>query len=182
MAPESRKKCLAKEQLLCFLDTMSTVFEQSEAKRRVADAANAGNAAAVSTEIQREVFINMGVDPQVGLDSLANVRALYHDDRECILKHLEFIQREESARELAEMGQEAFQQKRQQTKQVEEQQLKLLHQLRKLPVDVQEGFLQGLSSKAQGISASSFFNCVPTEETDPSKKLEMVPPILEKLI
>jgi hypothetical protein len=163
MAASKEKRCLPKQQLLSFFDRMSTVFDDLGAKRRVADAAKAGKFVAVSSDIQREVFISMSIDPDFGMQSLANVRTFYHDDRECVLKHLEYVQKVERARQLAEMGLEAFQHQRQQTKEVEEQQLKLLHQLRKLPADVQAGFLLGLSKPVQGFSASSFFNCVPTE-------------------
>eukprot|EP00246_Nothoceros_aenigmaticus_P000634 TRINITY_DN10884_c0_g1_i1.p1 TRINITY_DN10884_c0_g1~~TRINITY_DN10884_c0_g1_i1.p1 ORF type:complete len:125 (-),score=24.32 TRINITY_DN10884_c0_g1_i1:98-472(-) len=91
----------------------------------------------------------MGIEPKFGIACLGKVNTVYKDDKELMLKFYEFISREEMACDEAELSPEAFQQKMQHFKRLQEQQLRMLQHLRGLPVDQQKDFIQGMQSQMQ---------------------------------
>ncbi|CAK9858453.1 unnamed protein product [Sphagnum jensenii] len=138
---------LSKQQLLQLFQDCSAAFENQETKNRIADAVREKReAVTVTTEVQEELFIKMGIDPKFGIDCLGKVNSIYADDRELMIKFYDFVSREEMACEEAELGPEAFKQKMEHVKKIQQQQLGMLQQLRSLPVDQQRNFLQGMQS------------------------------------
>ncbi|XP_024528980.1 uncharacterized protein LOC9631413 [Selaginella moellendorffii] len=145
-----RSGMLSKEQLFRLFLEFAHLVDKPEVKKRISDAVQARQeAVGVTTEIQEEIFLRMGVEPKFGIASLGKVNTVYKDDRELMLKFYEFVAREEMACDEAELGRDAFQQKMQQFTKSQEQQLKLLQQLRNLSLDRQQAFFQDLQARMQ---------------------------------
>jgi hypothetical protein len=60
-------------------------------------------------------------DPKFGIDCLGKVNSVYADDRELMIKFYDFVSREEMACEEAELGPEAFKQKMEHVKKIQQQ-------------------------------------------------------------
>ncbi|KAH9575648.1 hypothetical protein CY35_01G121300 [Sphagnum magellanicum] len=113
---------LSKQQLLQLFQDCSAAFENQETKNRIADAVREKReAVTVTTEVQEELFIKMGIDPKFGIDCLGKVNSVYADDRELMIKFYDFVSREEMACEEAELGPEAFKQKMEHVKKIQQQ-------------------------------------------------------------
>ncbi|XP_024369183.1 uncharacterized protein [Physcomitrium patens] len=145
---------LTKEQLLQLFRDFSSVLDQPETKSRIADAIkDEQEAVNVTTEIQEELFLKMGVDPKFGIECLGKVNTVYSDDRDLMIQFYQFVSREEMACEEAELGPEAFARKMEEVKKSQQQQRGMLQQLRAFPVDQQQAFFQMLQSKMHEVQS-----------------------------
>jgi len=156
---------LSKEQLLQLFKEFSEVLDRPDTKKRIADAVKAKQEAVnLTTDVQEELFIKMGVDPRFGIECLGKVNKVYEGDRDLMIKFYEFVTREELACEEAELGPEAFAQKMENVKKIQQQQMGMLQQLRGLPVDQQQAFLQGLQSQMHQTQAGPGGSAMTPEE------------------
>lgn len=158
---------LTKEQLQQLFLDFSNVLDQPETKRRIADAVQAKQEAVnVTTEIQEELFLKMGVDPKFGIDCLGKVNTVYANDRDLMIQFYQFVSREEMACEEAELGPEAFARKMEEVKKFQQQQMDMLQQLRGIPVDQQQAVIQGLQAKMHEAQSSGGAAMTPQEIQD----------------
>ncbi|KAG0570436.1 hypothetical protein M758_6G155700 [Ceratodon purpureus] len=147
---------LTKEQLLQLFRDFASVLALPETKNRLAEAiSDKQEAVNVTTEIQEELFLKMGVDPKFGIESLGKVNIVYADDRDLMIQFYQFVSAEEMACEEAELGPEAFARKMEEVKKSQQQQMGMLRQLRGIPVDEQQAFLQELQSKMHEAQSES---------------------------
>ncbi|KAG0614166.1 hypothetical protein M758_6G155700 [Ceratodon purpureus] len=131
-------------------------WNKTETKNRLAEAiSDKQEAVNVTTEIQEELFLKMGVDPKFGIESLGKVNIVYADDRDLMIQFYQFVSAEEMACEEAELGPEAFARKMEEVKKSQQQQMGMLRQLRGIPVDEQQAFLQELQSKMHEAQSES---------------------------
>ncbi|KAG0588954.1 hypothetical protein KC19_2G280900 [Ceratodon purpureus] len=155
---------LTKEQLRQLFGDFSNVLDQPETKRRIADAVRAKQEAVnVTTEIQEELFLKMGVEPKFGIDCLGKVNTIYANDRELMIQFYQFVSREEMACEEAELGPEAFARKMEDVKKFQQQQMGMLQQLRGIPVDQQQAVFQSLQTKMHEAQTSGGAAMTPQE-------------------
>ncbi|PRQ54274.1 hypothetical protein RchiOBHm_Chr2g0175681 [Rosa chinensis] len=103
-------------------------------------------AVAVTTAIQEEIFLEMGIDPRFGLLCLGKVNINYENDQDMMIRFYKFIAREEMACDEAELGADEFAERMQldSRKQMQEQQLEMLKHMRRFPLDDQSAILEKL--------------------------------------
>ncbi|KAH9306568.1 hypothetical protein KI387_010972, partial [Taxus chinensis] len=90
-------------------------------KKRIADAVRDNQEpVAVTTEIQEELLLKMGIDPQFGISCLGKVNTFYENDRELMLQFYDFVAKEELACDEAELGPDAFSEKLRQQQKLQE--------------------------------------------------------------
>ncbi|KAF5479829.1 hypothetical protein F2P56_000619 [Juglans regia] len=65
-------------------------------------------AVAVTTAIQEEIFLEMGVDPAFGLSCLGKVNVVFENDQDLMIRFYRFLAKEEMACDEAELGPEEF--------------------------------------------------------------------------
>ncbi|GBG67633.1 hypothetical protein CBR_g762 [Chara braunii] len=141
---------LGRAQLLEFFQQNMELFDVPEVKKRLSDAVRAGrDPAAVTTELQEELLMAMGIEPKFGIECLGRVSFCFKDDREVMLKLYELMAKEELACDEAELGPKAFAEKMEQMRKAQEQQMVLLKQLQKQPIEAQREFLSSLYSQSQ---------------------------------
>ncbi|XP_024393855.1 uncharacterized protein [Physcomitrium patens] len=158
---------LTKEQLLQLFQQFSKVLDEPETKRRIADAIKAKQEAVnVTTKIQEELLVKMGVEPKFGIECLGKVSAIYKNDRDLMIQFYQFVSREEMACEEAELGPEAFAKKMEQVKKFQQQQMGMLQQLRNVPVDQQQAVFQQLQTKMRETQSSGGAAMTPQEIQD----------------
>ncbi|KZV47561.1 hypothetical protein F511_32225 [Dorcoceras hygrometricum] len=133
---------LSRDQLLYLFGQFSFLTSQPEVKKRIADAVrDKKEAVAVTTAIQEEIFLQMGVDPRFGLASLGKVNMVYENDRELMIQFYGFVAKEEIACEEAELGPEKFAERMKMQQKLQEQQLEMLRHMRKFHLNDQSAIL-----------------------------------------
>ncbi|KAI8541303.1 hypothetical protein RHMOL_Rhmol08G0051500 [Rhododendron molle] len=137
---------LSRDQLLHLFDRFSFLTSQPEVKKRIADAVDdKQEAVAVTTELQEEIFLEMGVDIK-GLGREVNIQS-----------YRPFVAdpREEMACEEAELGPDQFSKKLQMQHKLQEQQLEMLKHMRKFHLDDQSAILDKLHEQMDADSTAS---------------------------
>lgn len=125
-------------------------------KKRIADAVNdQQEAVAVTTAIQEEVFLEMGVDPGFGIGCLGKVNMVYENDRELMIRFYGFVAKEEMACDEAELGPDEFAEKICNQHKLQEQQLEMLKYMRKFHMDDQSAVLEKLHEQMQNANFDS---------------------------
>ncbi|KAA8548238.1 hypothetical protein F0562_004501 [Nyssa sinensis] len=129
---------LSREQLLYLFNRFSFLTSQPDVKKRIAEAVDdKQEAVAVTTAIQEEILLEMGVEPRFGLACLGKVNMAYENDRDLMIHFYEFVAKEEIACEEAELGPDKFSERMQMQHELQKQQLEMLKHMRNLHVDDQ---------------------------------------------
>eukprot|EP00245_Coleochaete_scutata_P006525 TRINITY_DN20996_c0_g1_i1.p1 TRINITY_DN20996_c0_g1~~TRINITY_DN20996_c0_g1_i1.p1 ORF type:complete len:207 (+),score=46.76 TRINITY_DN20996_c0_g1_i1:35-655(+) len=146
---------LSREQLLQLFHSNTDLLDRPDVKKRLLEAVRAGReAAAATTELQEELLHSMGIDPKFGIQCLGRVNDVYKNDRELMLKFYEFVSREELACDEAELLPDEYQEKLENLKSSNEQQLEMLYQLRRHPIEQQRILLQQMAAQLKRAQAS----------------------------
>ncbi|EAY80951.1 hypothetical protein OsI_36131 [Oryza sativa Indica Group] len=131
-AAASTTSMMTRPQLLHLFSRFSFLTSLPEVKARIADAVrDKQEAVAVTTEIQEEILREMGIDPSFGIGCLGKVNVMYEDDMELMVKFYQFVAKEEMAIDEAELDPIEFAEKIHAQHKLQEQQLKMLIQMRK---------------------------------------------------
>ncbi|KAJ4775909.1 plant/protein [Rhynchospora pubera] len=103
---------LSREQLLHLFSRFSFLVSLPDAKKRILDAVrDKQEAIAVTTAIQEEILLEMGIDPGFGIGCLGKVNTVYENDMELMIKFFQFVAKEEMAIDEAELDPDEFAQK-----------------------------------------------------------------------
>ncbi|KAL6139424.1 hypothetical protein ACLB2K_057728 [Fragaria x ananassa] len=141
---------LSREQLLHLFDRFAFLTSQPEVKKRIADGVeDKQEAVAVTTAIQEEIFVEMGIDPRFGISCLGKVNLKYENDQDMMIRFYKFIAREELACDEAELGANEFAERMQIQEKIHEQQLETLKHMRKYPLDDQSAILEKLRQQME---------------------------------
>ncbi|KAM7509266.1 hypothetical protein LguiA_019719 [Lonicera macranthoides] len=141
---------LSIDQLLHLFNRFSFLTSHPDVKKRIADAVNdKQEAVAVTTAIQEEIFLEMGVDPRFGLACLGKVNMAYENNQDLMIRFYEFVANEEMACEEAELGPDKFAEKTEMQKKLQEQQLEMLKHMRNFHVDDQSAILEKLRQQME---------------------------------
>ncbi|XP_059669967.1 uncharacterized protein LOC132315644 [Cornus florida] len=142
---------LSREQLLHLFDRFSFLTSQPDVKDRIADAVLNENqeAVAVTTAIQEEIFLEMGVDPRFGLACLGKVNMTYENDQDLMIRFYGFVAKEEMACEEAELGPDKFAERMHMQHELQEQQLEMLKHMRYFHLDDQSVILEKLREQME---------------------------------
>ncbi|KAF0895345.1 hypothetical protein E2562_012380 [Oryza meyeriana var. granulata] len=136
-------KMMTREQLLHLFSRFSFLTSLPDVKARIADAVREKQeAVAVTTEIQEEILREMGIDPSFGIGCLGKVNIVYEDDMELMVKFYQFVAKEEMAIDEAELDPREFTEKMHAQQKLQEQQLKMLIQMRKYNPESQSVILE----------------------------------------
>lgn len=103
-----RSGMLTREQLLEMFNTFISEIQKPETKARVKAVVGKRPVEDETTQIQREIFINMGVDGDHGLNCLQSVQSTYRADQEVIFKFMQMTEMESLACDEAELPEEEF--------------------------------------------------------------------------
>ncbi|XP_010456171.1 PREDICTED: uncharacterized protein LOC104737649 isoform X1 [Camelina sativa] len=84
-----------------------------DVKKRISDVVeDKKEAVAVTTAIQEEIFLEMGIEPGFGIGCLGKLNSASENDKELMIGFYKFLaSREEMACEEAELGPDGFEQK-----------------------------------------------------------------------
>ncbi|KAJ4729472.1 Septation ring formation regulator EzrA like [Melia azedarach] len=136
---------LCRQQLLHLFNRFSFLTSHPDVKERVADAVkDKKEPVAVTTEIQEEIFREMGVDPSFGLSCLGKVNMTYENDRDLMIQLYKFVAKEEIACDEAELGPDEFAERMHSQQILQEQQLEMLKYMRRFHLDDQSAILEKL--------------------------------------
>ncbi|KAK9104144.1 hypothetical protein Scep_020988 [Stephania cephalantha] len=143
--PHNKAEMLSRDQLIHLFNRFAFLTSQPDVKRRIADAVqDQQEAIAVTTAIQEEILVEMGVDPRLGIAFLGKVNVVYENDRDLLVKFYEFAAKEEMACDEAELKPEEFAEKMNMQQKLQEQQLEMLKTMRKYGPDDQSAILEML--------------------------------------
>ncbi|XP_047311295.1 uncharacterized protein LOC124914737 [Impatiens glandulifera] len=142
---------LSRDQLLHLFDRFAFLTSQPDVKTRIAGAVNNDNqeAVAVTTAIQEEIFVEMGIDPRFGLACLGKVNMVYENDQDLMIRFYGFVFREELACDEAELGPENFSKKMEMQHKLHGRELEMLKYMRKFPHDDQSAILDKLREQME---------------------------------
>ncbi|PQP94495.1 uncharacterized protein Pyn_35403 [Prunus yedoensis var. nudiflora] len=140
---QSSSEMLSREQLLHLFDRFSFLTSQPDVNKRIADGVeDKQEAVAITTAIQEEIFLEMGIDPRFGISSLGKVNEKYENDQDMMIRFYKFIAREEMACDEAELEANEFAERMHSQEKLQEQQLEMLKHMRKFPLDDQSAILE----------------------------------------
>ncbi|KAI4375201.1 hypothetical protein MLD38_013101 [Melastoma candidum] len=129
---------LTREQLLFLFDRFSALTSRPDVKKRIADAVHdKQEAASVTTAIQEEIFQEIGIDPRYGILCLGKINTVYENDQDLMIRFYKFVAQEELACDEAELDPGEFSAKTTYQEKLQEQQLKMLTEMRRYPLDHQ---------------------------------------------
>lgn len=136
---------LSGEQLFHLFNRFTSLTSLPDVKKRIAEAVeDKQEAVAVTTAIQEEIFLEMGVDPSFGLSCLGKVNMVYENDQELMIHFYKFVAREEMACDEAELGPDEFTERIHSQQKLQEQQLEILKHMRQFHLDDQSAILEKL--------------------------------------
>ncbi|PKA55531.1 hypothetical protein AXF42_Ash006733 [Apostasia shenzhenica] len=136
---------LSREQLLRLFSRFSFLTSQADVKKRIMDAVrDKQEAVAITTAIQEEILLEMGIDPRFGISCLGRVNAVYENDMELMIQFYKFVAKEEMAIDEAELEKDEFVDKMHNQQKIQEQQHEMLKQMRKFHPDNQSAILETL--------------------------------------
>ncbi|KAK7377669.1 hypothetical protein VNO80_03098 [Phaseolus coccineus] len=163
---------LTREQLFHLFDRFIFLTSQPDVKKRIAGAVqDKQEAVAVTTAIQEEIFLEMGVDPRFGISCLGKVSTVYENDLDLVIQFYKFLSKEEVACDEAELGEE-FAEKLLNQQMLQEQQLEMLKYMRKFNLDDQSAILEKLHQQMKNSnyeSETSILSAEQIEEIVPRK-------------
>uniref|UniRef100_A0A5B7A3S6 Uncharacterized protein n=1 Tax=Davidia involucrata TaxID=16924 RepID=A0A5B7A3S6_DAVIN len=156
---------LSREQLLHLFNRFTFLTSQPDMKKRIADAvSDKEEAVAVTTAIQEEIFLEMGVDPRFGLACLGKVNMAYENDQDLMICFYGFVAREEMACEEAELGPDKFAERMQMQHKLQEQQLEMLKHMRNFHLDDQSAILEKLHQQMENANFDSEASVLSVEQ------------------
>ncbi|GAB4847993.1 hypothetical protein Ancab_002654 [Ancistrocladus abbreviatus] len=146
---------LSREQLLYLFDRFAYLTSQSDVRKRIADAVNdKQEAVAVTTAIQEEIFLEMGIDPGFGIGCLGKVNMVHDNDRDLMIRFYAFVAKEEIACDEAELRPDEFAEKMG-NQEKSQQQLEMLKHMRGFHLDKQSAILEKLHEQMQNANFDS---------------------------
>ncbi|XP_023638213.1 uncharacterized protein LOC17884864 isoform X1 [Capsella rubella] len=171
---------LTKEQMVYLFDQFDYLTSQSDVKKRISDAVkDKQEAVAVTTAIQEEIFLEMGIDPGFGIGCLGKLNSTFENDKELMIGFYKFLAklfyREEMACEEAELGPEGFEQKMIAQQQLQEQQLEMLMYMRKFSLDEQSVILQKLQKQLESADFDPEASLLSVEEMEEAGRRRVSP-------
>ncbi|KAI5651093.1 hypothetical protein M9H77_37098 [Catharanthus roseus] len=141
---------LSREQLLHLFDRFAFLTSQPDVKKRIADAVkDQQEPVAITTAIQEEILLEMGVDPRFGLSFLGKANMTFENDQDLMIRFYGFVAREEMACEEAELGPEKFAERMNMQQKLQEQQLEMLNYMRSFPLNDQSAILEKLHDQME---------------------------------
>ncbi|CDP16698.1 unnamed protein product [Coffea canephora] len=141
---------LSRDQLLHLFDRFSFLTSRPDVKKRIAEAVlDKQEAVAVTTTIQEEIFLEMGIDPRFGLACLGKVNVAYESDQDLMIQFYGFVAKEEMACEEAELGPEKFAERMHMQHKLQEQQLEMLKYMRNFHLDDQSAVLEKIQQQME---------------------------------
>ncbi|CAL5191516.1 unnamed protein product [Lathyrus oleraceus] len=141
---------LTREQLFHLFERFTILTTQSDVKKRIIDAVlDKQEAVAVTTALQEEIFLEMGVDPRFGISCLGKISTEYENDRDLMIEFYKFLAKEEMACDEAELGEEEFAEKKSYQQNLQQQQLEMLRHMRKFNLDDQSAILEKLHQQME---------------------------------
>ncbi|KAG2714889.1 hypothetical protein I3843_03G052200 [Carya illinoinensis] len=141
---------LSREQLLHLFNRFAFLTSLPDVKKRIADAVeDKQEAVAVTTAIQEEILLEMGVDPTFGLSCLGKVNVVFENDQDLMIRFYRFLAKEEMACDEAELGPEEFAERILGQQKLQEQQLEMLKHMRKFHLDDQSAILEKLHQQME---------------------------------
>ncbi|KAF7801708.1 plant/MOJ10-14 protein [Senna tora] len=156
---------LSREQLLHLFDRFSFLTSQPDVKKRIADAVkDKQEAVAVTTAIQEEIFLEMGIDPRFGISCLGKVCTVYENDRDLVIQFYKFIAKEEMACDEAELGPDGFAERMINQQKLQEKQLEMLTYMRKFHFDDQSAILEKLHQQMENANYESEASILSAEQ------------------
>ncbi|KAK8534139.1 hypothetical protein V6N13_028185 [Hibiscus sabdariffa] len=158
---------LSREQLLCLFHRFSLLISQPDFKKRIVEAMNdKQEPVAITTAIQEEIFLEMGVDPSFGLACLGRVNINYETDQDLMIHYYRFVAKcfEELACDEAELVPEEFAEKIHSQQKLHEQQLEMLKYMRKFHLDDQSAILEKLHHQMEGANFDSEASVLSSEQ------------------
>ncbi|XP_023638214.1 uncharacterized protein LOC17884864 isoform X2 [Capsella rubella] len=167
---------LTKEQMVYLFDQFDYLTSQSDVKKRISDAVkDKQEAVAVTTAIQEEIFLEMGIDPGFGIGCLGKLNSTFENDKELMIGFYKFLAKEEMACEEAELGPEGFEQKMIAQQQLQEQQLEMLMYMRKFSLDEQSVILQKLQKQLESADFDPEASLLSVEEMEEAGRRRVSP-------
>ncbi|KAF3785223.1 hypothetical protein EJ110_NYTH28497 [Nymphaea thermarum] len=156
---------LSRDQLLHLFRQFSLRTCQPDVKKRIKDAVkDKQEAVAITTAIQEEIFLDMGVDPGFGIACLGKVNMVYENDRDLMMQFYGFVAKEELACDEAELEPDEFAEKIRIQQNLQEQQLEMLKQMRKFPMDEQSFVLEMLRQQMENANFDSQASVLTAEQ------------------
>nr|GEY43523.1 hypothetical protein [Tanacetum cinerariifolium] len=141
---------LTREELIHLFDRFSDLTSHPNVKKRIADAvADNQEAVAVTTAIQEEILMEMGVDPAHGLACLGKLNMEYENDQDLMVRFYGFVAKEEMACEEAELGPEEYSERLQMQQNLHQRQLEMLKHMRSYGADDQSAILEKLRQQLE---------------------------------
>ncbi|KAF6161476.1 hypothetical protein GIB67_009355 [Kingdonia uniflora] len=141
---------LSKEQLIHFFKRFSYLTSLPDVKKRIADdVRDHQEGDTVTTAIQGEILLEMGVDPRFGIAYLGKINTVYENDRDLIIKFYEFVAKEEMVCDEAELDPNELAAKIQIQQKIHGQQLEMLKHMRKFHPDDQSAILDMLHQQME---------------------------------
>ncbi|KAL2965289.1 hypothetical protein AAZX31_16G052700 [Glycine max] len=160
---------LTREQLFHLFDRFIFLTSKPDVKKRVAEAVQISRdkeAVAVTTAIQEEIFLEMGVDPRFGISCLGKLSTVYENDLDLVIQFYKFLSKEEVACDEAELGEEEFAEKMLNQQKLQEQQLEMLKYMRKFHLDDQSAILEKLHQQIENGTYESGTSMLSAEQID----------------
>ncbi|KAF4385730.1 hypothetical protein F8388_010286 [Cannabis sativa] len=143
-------RMLSREQLLHLFNRFSYLTSQPDVKKRIADAVqDQQEPVAVTTNIQEEIFLEMGIDPSFGISCLGKVNTTYESDQELMIQFYKFVAKEEMVCDEAQLGPYEYAERMRRQELLQEQQLEMLKLMRKFDLDDQSTILQKLHQQME---------------------------------
>ncbi|KAB2064706.1 hypothetical protein F383_09160 [Gossypium arboreum] len=156
---------LSREQLSYLFDRFSLLISQPDFKKRIVDAVNdKQEPVAVTTAVQEEILLEMGIDPSFGLACLGKVNMTYENDQDLMIRYYRFVANEELACDEAELGPEGFAEKLHSQQKLHEQQLEMLKYMRKFHFDDQSAILEKLHHQTEDANFESEASILSAEQ------------------
>ncbi|KAJ7970607.1 Septation ring formation regulator EzrA like [Quillaja saponaria] len=156
---------LSREQLLYLFNRFTSLTSQPDVKKRIADAVkDKQEAVAMTTRIQEEIFLEVGVDPRFGLSCLGKVNTVYESDLDLVIHFYKFIAKEEVACDEAELGHEEFAERMLSQQKLQEQQLEMLKHMRKFHLDDQSAIIEKFHHEMENANYDSGVSTLSVEQ------------------
>lgn len=163
--PIGSSEMLSREQLLHLFDRFAFLTAQPVVKKRIADGVeDKQEAVAVTTAIQEEIFLEMGIDPRFGIACLGKVNIYYENDQDMMIRFYKFIAREEMACDEAELGADEFAERMRSQEKLREQQLEMLKHMRRFPLDEQSAILEKLRQQMENANFDDAVSVLSSEQ------------------
>ncbi|KAK9678344.1 hypothetical protein RND81_11G205400 [Saponaria officinalis] len=157
---------LSRDQLLHLFSRFASLTSLPHVKKRIADAVlDQQEAVAVTTAIQEEILLEMGIDPGFGIGCLGKVNMVYENDRDLMIRFYEFVAKEEMACDEAELGPDEFAKKMDNQHSLQAQvQLEMLKYMRKFHIDDQSTILEKLHEQMENADFDSWASIMPADQ------------------